>query len=78
MDKITPIEENSAQSVWAAYESSCAYMDSIGMTTQVQKNIDFYEGRQWPAPTKDTLGMPRPIIDITAFTTDIKALWKVR
>ena len=72
MDKITPIEENSAQSVWAAYESSCAYMDSIGMTTQVQKNIDFYEGRQWPAPTKDTLGMPRPIIDITAFTTDNK------
>lgn len=64
--------KNSPQRIWAAYEKSCAYMDSIGMTTQVQKNIDFYEGRQWPAPTKETLGMPRPIIDITAFTVDNK------
>lgn len=72
MSKVAHIEENSATSIWAAYENSCAYMDSIGLTAQVQKNIDFYEGRQWPAPTKETLGMPRPIIDITAFTTDNK------
>ena len=72
MSKISHIEENSATSIWEAYENSCAYMDSIGMTAQVQKNIDFYEGRQWPQPTKETLGMPRPIIDITAFTTDNK------
>lgn len=63
---------NSPQRIWAAYENSCSYMDSIGMTSQVQKNIDFYEGRQWPEPTKETLGMPRPIIDITAFTVDNK------
>ena len=58
--------------VWKCYEESCSYMASTGITSQVQKNIDFYEGRQWPAPTKDTLGMPRPIIDITAFTVNNK------
>ena len=58
--------------VWKDYENSVAYMGSMGITSQIQKNIDFYEGRQWPEPTKDTLGMPRPIIDITAFTVDNK------
>lgn len=58
--------------VWKRYEDSVSYMGSMGITSQIQKNIDFYEGRQWPAPTKDTLGMPRPIIDITAFTVDNK------
>lgn len=61
-----------AAEVWKRYEDSVSYMGSMGLTSQIQKNIDFYEGRQWPAPTKDTLGMPRPIIDITAFTVDNK------
>ena len=64
--------DNVAQEIWNAYENSCSYMNSIGMREQIQKNIDFYEGRQWPAPTKDTLGMPRPVIDITSFTVDNK------
>lgn len=64
--------DNIAQDIWAAYENSCSYMSSTGMRAQIQKNIDFYEGRQWPTPTKDTLGMPRPIIDITSFTVDNK------
>lgn len=63
---------NEAAEVWKRYEDSVSYMGSMGITSQIQKNIDFYEGRQWPAPTKDTLGMPRPIIDITAFTVDNK------
>ena len=72
MVKTIQNNENIAQNVWAAYENSCSYMDSIGMRSQIQKNIDFYEGRQWPKPTKDTLGMPRPVIDITSFTVDNK------
>lgn len=65
-------ENKDVSAVWKCYEDSVAYMSSNGITSQVQKNIDFYEGRQWPAPTKDTLGMPRPIIDITAFTVNNK------
>lgn len=72
MSKKENAVENVAEDIWAAYENSCSYMNSIGMRAQIQKNIDFYEGRQWPAPTKDTLGMPRPIIDITSFTVDNK------
>lgn len=66
------IQDLTPAKVWGAYEDSCSFMGSIGLKEQVQKNIDFYEGRQWPAPTKETLGMPRPIIDITAFTVDNK------
>ena len=66
------IQDLTPAKVWGAYEESCSFMGSIGLKEQVQKNIDFYEGRQWPAPTKETLGMPRPIIDITAFTVDNK------
>ena len=72
MGNVIPDKDNLAQEIWAAYEDSCTYMSSTGMRTQIQKNIDFYEGRQWPKPTKETLGMPRPIIDITAFTVDNK------
>ena len=72
MDKKTKSVEKIVLDIWDAYENSCSYMSNIGMRGQIQKNIDFYEGRQWPAPTKDTLGMPRPIIDITSFTVDNK------
>lgn len=66
------ITELTPAKIWGAYEQSCSFMGSIGLREKVQKNIDFYEGRQWPAPTKETLGMPRPIIDITSFTVDNK------
>lgn len=72
MDKKTKSVEKIVLDIWDAYENSCSYMSNIGMRGQIQRNIDFYEGRQWPAPTKDTLGMPRPIIDITSFTVDNK------
>lgn len=72
MSKKRSLFDNTAAEIWAKYEDSCSFMGSIGLKEQIQKNIDFYEGRQWPAPTADTIGMPRPIIDITSFTVDNK------
>lgn len=72
MNKKKSFLNDTAADIWAKYEDSCSFMGSIGLKEQIQKNIDFYEGRQWPAPTADTIGMPRPIIDITSFTVDNK------
>ena len=60
-------ENNSTQGVthlFKMYEEGVAYQNRIGIRQSIPKNIDFYEGRQWPAPTESTKNLPRPVINI--------------
>ena len=41
------------------------YQGAMGFTRKFPQYVDFYEGRQWPAPTKNTQGLPRPVINVT-------------
>lgn len=41
------------------------YQGSMGFTRKFPQYVDFYEGRQWPAPTKNTQGLPRPVLNVT-------------
>lgn len=61
-----------ANRIWAMRDNAKFFQDGIGLTSDIRKNIRMYEGDQWEKPTKNTIAMPRPIIDITAFTVNNK------
>ncbi len=50
--------------LWKMYEDGLDYQIKSGLRLTIPKNIDFYEGRQWPAPTESTKNLPRPVVNI--------------
>ena len=50
--------------LWRDYENGLSYQSSSGMAKNIPQFVNFYEGRQWAAPTKNTKNMPRPVINI--------------
>ena len=63
---------SNADAIWKMRENGKAYQDTSGLTKRIAKNVKMYEGEQWEPPTKETIGMPRPVIDITSFTVNNK------
>jgi len=50
--------------LWKMYEEGLDYQIKSGLRYTIPKNIEFYEGRQWPAPTENTKNLPRPVVNI--------------
>ena len=50
--------------VWEDYRRGVEYQERMGLTKQLPMFVDFYEGKQWPAPTKNTKNLPRPVINL--------------
>ena len=50
--------------IWKAYQDGLSYQGKIGIRENIPKYVDFFEGRQWPAPTENTKNMPRPVVNI--------------
>lgn len=67
IDENALISENSVCEVWEMYERARDYQNALKLTTQIKENIDFFEGRQWPAPTEATRTLPRPITNYVKF-----------
>ncbi len=47
------------------YERGVAYQGSLGLSKDFPKFVNFFEGKQWPKPTKNTKNLPRPVINFT-------------
>ncbi len=60
-------QEKTVSKLWKMYEQGRAYQEKLGLTDQIPKNVDFYEGRQWPEPTTDTKDLPRPVVNFVKF-----------
>ena len=50
--------------LWSLYQEGIDYQNRTGIRESIPKNVDFYEGRQWPAPTESTKNLPRPVVNI--------------
>ena len=53
-----------ANEIWQQYEKGIEYQNSIKLRANLPKFVKFYEGDQWPEPTKNTKNLPRPVINI--------------
>ena len=77
---------NETTHLWKMYESGVDYQIRTGLRYNIPKYIDFYEGRQWPAPTENTKNLPRPVVNIvkmicrskksSILATPVKLLYK--
>lgn len=58
------ITEEKTTTLWEHFRNGRAYQTSIGLTKKLPLYVRFYEGDQWPAPTKNTQNLPRPVVNI--------------
>jgi len=49
--------------LWQRYRAGKAYQSAMGFTELFPQCVDFREGRQWPAATKATRSLPRPVFN---------------
>ena len=55
---------NHTTHLWQLYEKGLDYQSSIGIRESIPTFVNFFEGRQWPAPTPSTKNLPRPVVNI--------------
>lgn len=51
-------------SLWEDYQNGIAYQNASGLAKSLPTFVDFYEGKQWAKPTKNTKNLPRPVVNI--------------
>lgn len=56
-------EHEEVSALWKLYENGRSYLSAMGLSTKLPLYNRFYEGDQWPAPTKKTKGLPRPVVN---------------
>ena len=61
-----------ASVLWGLFEDALSYQTSLGIRRKIPEYVRFYEGDQWPAPTKSTKNLPRPVINIVKMICRIK------
>ncbi len=58
--------------LWELYENALSYQTSMGIRRRIPEYVRFYEGDQWPAPTRNTKNLPRPVINIVKMICRLK------
>src|SRR5690554_28292 len=66
------MQDEKITGIWKRFEQWQSYQKGIGLTNEINQSVKFYEGDQWPAPTKETELLPRPVHNICAFIADNK------
>ena len=51
-------------SLWDDYQNGLSYQATSGLAKNLPAFVKFYEGKQWPEPTKNTKNLPRPVVNI--------------
>ncbi len=57
--------EERVTKLWRLFQNGRAYQSAQKLTSRLPLYVRFYEGDQWPAPTKNTKNLPRPVVNIT-------------
>ena len=61
MDNTT---ERETTTLWEDYQNGLTYQQNSGLAKNLPIFVNFYEGKQWAAPTKNTKNLPRPVVNI--------------
>lgn len=57
--------DEAAGRILKCFEEGMRYQSEMGFVQKFPKFVDFFEGRQWPAPTRNTQNLPRPVFNCT-------------
>lgn len=58
------MDERQVTQLWEDYENGLKYQSAMGLGSKLPQFVRFYEGDQWPPPTKNTKNLPRPVINL--------------
>ena len=58
------MNEEKTTRLWDDYQNGLKYQSSTGLATKIPMFVKFYEGDQWPAPTRNTRNLPRPVVNV--------------
>lgn len=58
------ISSTEVTSLWEDYQNGIAYQQTSGLAKNLPTFVNFYEGKQWAKPTKNTKNLPRPVVNI--------------
>ena len=56
-------QDTEVSSLWKLYENGRGYLSAMRLSTKIPLYNRFYEGDQWPAPTRATRSLPRPVVN---------------
>lgn len=59
------VREEQVTRLWRMFQNGRAYQSGRHLTERLPLYVRFYEGDQWPAPTKNTKNLPRPVVNVT-------------
>ena len=66
MSKTERLErEEQVTRLWRMFRNGRAYQSRRHLTERLPLYVRFFEGDQWPAPTKNTKNLPRPVVNVT-------------
>lgn len=65
------VKENTK--IYNEFQKGITYFQTLGLTSQIPKNVQFFEGQQWVAPTKNTRDLPRPVFNFIEMMINNKA-----
>ena len=66
------ISDDTARLIWQRYEDGVSYQSTSGLRRMIPEYVRFYEGKQWPEPTRNTKNLPRPVINIVKMICRMK------
>lgn len=61
-----------AGKIWNQYQNGLRYFERTKLSAEWQGCENFYEGKQWPNPTKNTKNLPRPVVNLCSMIADNK------
>lgn len=67
------LEAKETTLIYEDFQKGLTYFDTLGLTTQIPKNVNFFEGKQWPKATKNTQDLPRPVFNFIEMMVNNKA-----
>lgn len=73
MEQLEQTKISETTKIFDEFQKGLTYFKDLGLTTQIPKNVDFFEGRQWSAPTKNTKELPRPVFNFIEMMINNKA-----
>ena len=58
------VTDDMTTQLWRDYQHGLDYQVQSGLSRDLPMFVRFWEGKQWPAPTKATRNLPRPVVNI--------------
>lgn len=73
MEQQEQTELRESTKIYDEFQKGIKYFQNLKLDTQIPKNVEFFEGKQWAPATKNTKELPRPVFNFIEMMINNKA-----